>query len=51
MSLEALEPPVILPIFINLHDILNGIRSFMRRRRERVGEAVSTDSNTGKNDP
>ena len=50
MSLEALEPPVILPIFINLHDILNGIRSFLRRRRERAGEAVSTDSNTGKND-
>ena len=50
MSLEALEPPVILPIFINLHDILNGIRNFLRRRRERAGEAVSTDSNTGKND-
>nr|WP_210318774.1 potassium/proton antiporter [Rhizobium paranaense] len=50
MSLEALEPPTILPIFINLHDILNGIRGFLRRRREHAEEVVSTDSNTGKND-
>ena len=50
MSLEALEPATTLPIFINLHDILNGIRGFLRKRRQHAGEVVSTDSNTGKND-
>jgi cell volume regulation protein A len=50
MSLEALEPATALPIFINLHDILNGIRGFLRKRREHAEEVVSTDSNTGKND-
>jgi cell volume regulation protein A len=50
MSLEALEPATILPIFVNLHDILTGIRGFLRKRREQAEEVVSTDSNTGKND-
>ena len=50
MSLEAVEPPVILPIFINLYDILKSLRTYLQRRRERSKEAVSSDSNTGKND-
>ncbi|HEY0122111.1 MAG TPA: potassium/proton antiporter [Rhizobium sp.] len=44
MSLEALEPATALPIFANLHDILNSIRGFLRKRRERTEEAGKNDA-------
>jgi cell volume regulation protein A len=50
MSLEAVEPATVLPLFINLHDILNRIRDAARRRKRNAADTISTDSNTGKND-
>ncbi|CAN7396595.1 potassium/proton antiporter [Rhizobium rhizogenes] len=44
MSLEALEPATALPIFVNLHDILNGIRGYLRKRRERITGAGKNDA-------
>ncbi len=39
MSLEALEPATTLPIFINLHDIIDRIRDRFKGRRNREAAA------------
>ncbi|MBW9117894.1 potassium/proton antiporter [Rhizobium cauense] len=47
MSLEALEPATALPIFLNLHDIIDRIRDRLKGRRKREAAAAAT---SGKGD-
>jgi cell volume regulation protein A len=57
MSLEAVEPSMNFPIFINLHEIADRLRNRLRNRRNRLSkpiadpaiEPVSNGSNTGEN--
>ena len=57
MSLEAVEPSMSFPIFINLHEIADRLRNRLRNRRNRLSkpiadpatEPVSNGSNTGEN--
>lgn len=50
MSLEALDSSEGLPIFMNMREIAHRIRDFLRRRRARLGKAISNVSNSGEKD-
>ncbi|MBB3317134.1 MULTISPECIES: potassium/proton antiporter [Rhizobium] len=47
MSLEALEPATALPIFLNLHDIIDRVRDRFKGRKNREAAAAAT---SGKGD-
>ncbi|CCM76330.1 potassium/proton antiporter [Rhizobium mesoamericanum] len=44
MSLEALEPATALPIFLNLHDIIDRIRDRLKGRRSRETATAATSA-------
>ncbi|ACI56507.1 sodium/hydrogen exchanger [Rhizobium leguminosarum bv. trifolii WSM2304] len=52
MSLEAVEPAITLPIFINLKDIIERIRDRLkgRRRREAVGSEAAPKTAAGRDE-
>jgi cell volume regulation protein A len=47
MSLEAVEPAMNLPIFLNLHEMAGRIRSLLTRRRKAAPSPVSQTPNGG----
>ena len=49
MSLEALEPATALPIFLNLHDIIDRIRDRLKGRRNRDAAAAATSARADEN--
>ncbi|MBB3395143.1 MULTISPECIES: potassium/proton antiporter [unclassified Rhizobium] len=49
MSLEALEPATALPIFLNLHDIIDRIRDRLKGRRNREAAAAATSARADEN--
>jgi cell volume regulation protein A len=50
MSLEAVEPAMNLPIFLNMHEIADRIHRLLKRRRKPPSEPVSQASSTGEKD-
>jgi cell volume regulation protein A len=50
MSLEAVDAATRLPIFMNIHDIVDRFRDRYAKRRKHRRDASSTASDAGKND-
>jgi len=51
MSLEAVEPATTLPIFLNLHDIIDRIRDRIKGRRSREAAAAAASAKGDQNPP
>jgi cell volume regulation protein A len=49
MSLEAVEPAVTLPIFINLHDIIDRVRERFKGRKSREAAATAAATKADEN--
>ncbi|OWV83641.1 potassium transporter [Rhizobium sp. R72] len=49
MSLEAVEPATALPIFLNLHDIIDRIRDRIKGRRNREAAAAAASAKADQN--